>query len=189
MTYKNTRRFALFAALGALAACEKNTPEDSVQTTPPGGSDSAQTQVSPAAQAPSEATIDAALEGYSDFGEVNYETGAFDLDADGVAERFFYLTGVGVCGSGGCPLIVLRETDAGPVKLGKLTVSRLPVGVFSTQSEGLRDLAVTIGGGGLEYAVAKLPFDGSAYASNPTVAPAAPSKEPFETVIAMPKLD
>ncbi len=52
-------------------------------------------------------------------------------------------------------------------------MTRLPIKVLSTFTNGMPDLAVTVCGGGiLECYEAVLPFDGSRYPSNPTVAPA-----------------
>ncbi len=117
------------------------------------------------------------------FGDIAFYEGEYDLDGDGTAEILAFLTGPMHCGSGGCNLLVLRPEGGGYRKLGDLSVSRLPVGVFPESTRGWRDLAVNVGGGGLEGAVMRVPFDGQAYASNPTVAPAEPSDEPFDLVL------
>ncbi|WP_374405060.1 hypothetical protein [Pelagerythrobacter sp.] len=102
-------------------------------------------------------------------------TGRVDLDADGVEEMLIYLGGPGMCGSGGCNLIVLKDDGERLSRLGELSVAQLPVGALDSATNGLRDLAVTTYGGGAPERIMKVPFDGAAYASNPTVPPAAPS--------------
>lgn len=116
-------------------------------------------------------------------GDIAYFEGKYDLDGDGTPEILAFLTGPMHCGSGGCDLLVLKQDGNGYRKLGDLSVARLPVGVFPESTRGLRDLAVNVGGGGMESAVMRVPFDGQAYASNPTVAPAEPSDEPFDLVL------
>lgn len=62
-------------------------------------------------------------------------------------------------------------------------VAQLPVGVLETSTNGWRDLAVSVRGGGIEGGVARVPFGEDQYASNPTVAPAEITQDSFETVI------
>lgn len=124
-------------------------------------------------------------EEFSELGTFNLSTGVADLDGDGTDEWLVYVAGPMICGSGGCPLRVFKDGDGGPSPIGSLSVTQLPVGVFASETDGWRDLAVSVGGGGIEYSLAKVPWTGEAYASNPTVAPAEPSEEEFTTVISM----
>jgi len=110
---------------------------------------------------------------YADAGPVSYQSSEFDLDGDGAPEVLVYASGPRLCGSGGCRLLVLARTEAGFAAVARTTVTRLPVGVLDTSTEGWRDLWVTVSGGGLPAGRRKLAFDGSAYPSNPTVPPAA----------------
>ena len=126
---------------------------------------------------------------YAEFETVRYEAGNIDLNADGVDEWLVYVMGPGICGSGGCPLKVLGQNDDGVFTIATLSVTQMPVGVFDSQTEGWRDLAVTVGGGGMEYGVARVPYSDDSYASNPTVAPAELTEESFTTVIALPSFE
>lgn len=84
-----------------------------------------------------------------------------------------YLVGPEFCGSGGCKLLILRKTGGTYAVLGDTSVTRAPVRVLSTRTNGLPDIGVRVGGGGLINGYeARLKFDGSRYPSNPTVAPA-----------------
>ncbi|QTC93087.1 hypothetical protein [Brevundimonas goettingensis] len=96
-----------------------------------------------------------------------------------------YLTGGDYCGSGGCVLLAARKTDAGFERIGRLTVVRAPIRVLDSRSHGLPDLAVGVAGGGATPHEALIPFDGTRYASNPTVAPARPIEgaAPGQTLI------
>ena len=87
---------------------------------------------------------------------------------------FAYLTGGDYCGSGGCVLLVARKTETGFERVGRLTVTQTPIRVLESRTRGLPDLAVGVRGGGATSHEALIPFDGSSYASNPTVAPATP---------------
>ena len=126
---------------------------------------------------------------YSEFGTVRYEAGHVDLNGDGVDEWLVYVMGPGICGSGGCPLKVLGQNDDGVFTLATLSVTQMPVGVFDSQTKGWRDLAVTVGGGGMEYGVARIPYGDDSYASNPTVPPAELTEDSFATVIALPSFE
>ena len=107
-----------------------------------------------------------------------YRSGEADLDGDGAAEIFFYVGGRAYCGSGGCNLYVLRETDEGFETVARTTITRLPVGVLDSQHNGMRDIVVSAGGGGMAPGYRVLRFDGQEYPSNPSVAPA----EAIETI-------
>ncbi|MGB3738076.1 MAG: hypothetical protein WA948_01860, partial [Pontixanthobacter sp.] len=97
--------------------------------------------------------------------------GTADLDGAGEDEYLVYLGGPSMCGTGGCTLLVLQPEGDGFRKIGSLSVAQLPVGVLATSTNGYKDLGVTIGGGGLESSIAKVPYGGSAYAGNPTTEP------------------
>jgi len=84
-----------------------------------------------------------------------------------------YLAGPEYCGSGGCRLLILRRDGDSYTVLGETTVTRAPIRVLSTRTNGLPDIGVRVSGGGVaEGYEARLVFDGSRYPSNPTVAPA-----------------
>lgn len=124
-------------------------------------------------------------EEYGEYGTPSYRFGEVDLDGDGNAETLIYIGGPGLCGTGGCTLAVFQHTGQGPDLIGRISVARLPVGVFSSSTNGWRDLAVTVGGGGLESGAARVPFGDNSYAGNPTVAPAEITTDEFTTVIEM----
>lgn len=106
--------------------------------------------------------------------DVRYRMGEADLDGDGLNDALVYIGGPGQCGSGGCDLAVLRRTSDGFEQIGSLSVTRLPVGVLDSRTNGLRDIVVTVGGGGIPTGLRRLRFDGESYPANPTVAPAEP---------------
>lgn len=84
-----------------------------------------------------------------------------------------YLVGPEYCGSGGCNLLILRRGASGYDVLGETTVTRAPIRVLSTQTNGLPDIGVHVRGGGVTDGYeAKLAFDGTRYPSNPTASPA-----------------
>lgn len=89
------------------------------------------------------------------------------------AMTLVYLSGPYWCGSGGCPLLILRRVGDGFEPLGELSVARTPVRILESRTNGRPDLGVRVAGGGVvDGYEALVPFDGRAYASNPTVPPA-----------------
>ena len=131
----------------------------------------------PAPEASGGGALEAALrERYGpDDGEVRYLVGWVDLDGDGTNEAVAHVVGPLVCGSGGCATLVFTPGAGGGLRLvSETTVSRTPVVALPERTEGWRDLAVAVGGGGARGGFARLRFDGEAYPGNPTVAPAEP---------------
>ncbi len=94
--------------------------------------------------------------------------GLADLDGDGIEELFAYVGGFGMCGTGGCPLVVLRQSEDGLEEVLQTSVTQLPVGVLDTTTNGMRDIWVTTYGGGAPKTLSRLAFDGETYPSNPT---------------------
>lgn len=93
-------------------------------------------------------------------------------DGEG-ALTLVYLVGPEFCGSGGCKLLILRRIREAYAVLGDTTVTRTPVRVLSTRTNGLPDIGVQVAGGGIvDGYEARLTFDGARYPANPTVAPA-----------------
>ncbi len=84
-----------------------------------------------------------------------------------------YIEGGGWCGSGGCTALILAPEKSSYRVVSKLTIVRLPIRVLDTSTNGWRDLAVTVVGGGILRAdEAWLRFDGKTYPTNPSVEPA-----------------
>ena len=124
------------------------------------------------------------LQEFPEAAPMRYALAWTDLDGDGADEAIVHLVGPYFCGTGGCPTLVL--TPAGPMwrKVGDISVSRTPVAVMDTSTNGWKDIAVAAAGGGGPSGNALLKFDGEAYPSNPTVAPAELTEEQGTIVIA-----
>ena len=118
-----------------------------------------------------------------------YARAQYDLDGDGTKETLAYVGGPMLCGSGGCDLLVLKDVEGEITKVGELSVVQLPVGVLESSTNGWRDLAVSVSGGGRPGGIMRVPFDGAAYASNPTVSPAEPVNTIGEELIAQAPLE
>jgi hypothetical protein len=98
-----------------------------------------------------------------------------DLNDDGKQEAIVYVSGRSWCGSGGCITLVLAPQRTSYRLVTKITITRLPIRVMPEKSHGWHDISVTVQGGGILKAYeARLRFNGTTYASNPTVAPAQP---------------
>jgi hypothetical protein len=110
----------------------------------------------------------------TDRADSRYLTATVDLNGDGQPETIVYLLGNNWCGSGGCTMLVLTTQNAHYKVMTRITITQLPIRVLSTSTNGWRDLAVTVAGGGILHGYeAKLAFNGRKYPSNPTIAAAA----------------
>ncbi|WP_435417168.1 hypothetical protein WAB17_09760 [Parerythrobacter aurantius] len=114
------------------------------------------------------------LQEYPEAAPMRYALAFTDLDSDGADEAIVYLVTPYFCGTGGCNTIIL--TPAGPMwrKVAEISVSRPPVTVMDSTTNGWKDITVAISGGGTAAGNALLRFDGTAYPGNPTVPPAEP---------------
>ena len=98
-----------------------------------------------------------------------------DLNGDGSPEAIVYLTSSGWCGSGGCTMLILEQAGGSWRLLTKASITRPPIRVLGTKSNGWRDVGVWVQGGGIQPGYeAQLCFDGQTYPRNPSTAPARP---------------
>ncbi len=109
---------------------------------------------------------------YRDWLPLQYALAEYDLDGDSRSEAIVHVVSRDLCGSGGCVTLVLTRDGPGWRKVARVTVSRTPVAVLHTATNGWHDISMRIGGGGLASGTAVLRFDGEAYPSNPTLPPA-----------------
>ncbi len=104
---------------------------------------------------------------------LTYLVAAADLNDDDADELLVYLNSDGFCGSGGCTLLILTPRGNSYRVITRATIVRLPVRALDTRSNGWRNLAVRVQGGGiLEGYEAELRYDGASYPSNPSMPPA-----------------
>ena len=109
-----------------------------------------------------------------------------DLKNDGKREAIVYLSDRDWCGSGGCTTLVLAPTGSGYQLISKITVTRLPIRVLNTKTNGWHDLSFIVGGAGISLGEARLSFDGRTYPSNPSVPPAVRLDEDVDGAIVIP---
>lgn len=163
------RYLAVPAMISAIVGC--SPAEDSAAVDAP---DAPATEESAVAPSPTrdEDIEHFLLQEYPDAGTIRYATAWVDLNGDGADEAIVYVAAPYFCGTGGCPTLVL--TQAGPMwsKVGDISVSRTPIGLPGTTTNGWSDLTVSVGGGGGQSGTALLKFEGESYPSNPTVPPA-----------------
>ncbi|QIK96436.1 hypothetical protein G7076_08265 [Sphingomonas sp. HDW15A] len=108
-----------------------------------------------------------------------------DLNDDHRQEAIVHLAGREHCGSGGCTTLVMTYTTEGWVRVGRLTVSRLPIYRLPGHHGGWYDLGVSVGGGGMMSGVRAVSFSKGRYASNPTVGRPV-DRLPLEATLVMP---
>lgn len=131
------------------------------------------------AQPPAETSLRTFLQSYlrtnaSDYDKTTrYVDASVDLNGDGVPEVIVYLNGTAWCGSGGCTMLILAPEKSTFRVITRTTITRPPIGVLKSKSQGWHDLSVWVRGGGiLPGYQARLRFDGQKYPSNPAVPPA-----------------
>jgi hypothetical protein len=106
-------------------------------------------------------------------GATRYSSALVDLKGDGTKEVILYLSGRMWCGSGGCRMLVLSPEGASYRVVTETTITRLPIRVLNTKSNGWHDISVVVAGGGIQPGYeAVLSFDGKTYPSNPSTPPA-----------------
>lgn len=172
MTRRLTVPLVLAAASAlALASCKKEEPQVEPSATEAAENPAVVTPVT----AESWLADHFAPDVRGDTGELLYARAEVDLDGDGKDEVLAYVGGSLMCGTGGCNLVILKRDGAGYRQVGDLSLVQLPVGVLQTKTNGWRDLAVTVSGGGKPGGVMRVPFDGTSYAGNPTTSPAEPA--------------
>ena len=112
-----------------------------------------------------------------------------DLNGDGSPEGIVYLTSNVWCGTGGCTMLILEQNGDSWRLLTEVSITRPPIRVLRTKSNGWRNVGVWVQGGGIQPGYeAQLRFDGKTYPTNPSTAPARPLKGKVrgETLIAPP---
>ena len=175
-----TRSIFAAASLIALAACSPSANDSEAPT----GDTSQPATEDAGAQSREDDIRHFLLQEYPEAAPMRYALAWNDLDGDGAEEAIVHLATPYFCGSGGCNTIIL--TPAGPMwrKVGEISVSRTPVTVMESASNGWKDITVAIAGGGGEAGTALLKFDGEAYPSNPTVPPAETTAQSGTVLIA-----
>jgi hypothetical protein len=130
-------------------------------------------------QVASEPGRDAAVErivaAHVDSGEtVHYQYNRVDLNGDGTPEVLLRIDGPSLCGSGGCPLFVLRHTAGSYEEISRTTLTWTPVVVSEQRTSGWNDLVLWQRANPPAEAsyYALLEFDGPSYPSNPSMDPA-----------------
>lgn len=163
------KKSLLALSLLSLAACKEEAPAATDAPATPAATTAA---TSPAPSNREEDIRHFLLQEYPDAAPMQYALAWKDLNGDGEDEAIVHIVTSYFCGTGGCNTIVL--TPAGPMwsKVAEISVSRTPITVMDSKTNGWNDLTVTIGGGGGASGVALLKYDGKSYTSNPTVPPA-----------------
>jgi len=102
-----------------------------------------------------------------------YSVALVDLDGDGIKEAIVHVVGPHRCGTGGCNTLILRRNGSAWRVVTEISITREPIRVLATKSNGWSDLGVWVQGGGIQPGYeALLAFDGKTYPANPSVEPA-----------------
>jgi hypothetical protein len=102
-----------------------------------------------------------------------YFSAFVDLRDDGTKEVIVYLSSDGWCGTGGCTMLLLAPEDSSYRVITRTTITRPPIRVLTTKTNGWHDLGVWVQGGGIQPGYeAKLSFNGKKYPGNPSAPPA-----------------
>jgi hypothetical protein len=108
-------------------------------------------------------------------GPTRYSSAFVDLKDDGTKDVIVYVSGRGWCGTGGCVMLILAPEGESYRVVTETTITRPPIRVLATKSNGWHDISVLVAGGGIQPGYeAGISFDGKTYPSNPSVLPAHP---------------
>jgi len=121
---------------------------------------------------PQERNLSAVVAYYASDTYPEFKHALLDLNNDGVDDAVVVLLGRNWCGSGGCTMLVLHGQGEGYSVVSKSTVTREPVRVSESISNGWRDIIVH--SDGMEKL---LQFDGEIYPENPSMAFAATQEQ------------
>ncbi len=104
-----------------------------------------------------------------------YRAELVDLNADGTKEALALMLGRYWGGTGGQTMFILKGNPKGFDFVSQMTCVRAPMAgsvcVTETKSNGWRDIAVRVSGGGAQQKYAAMKFNGRKYPLNPTAMP------------------
>ena len=104
-----------------------------------------------------------------------YTWNRVDLNGDGRPELVAQVVGPQFCGTGGCPLLIFRESSDGQLQLlTRMSLFKEPLIVTKRRQNGWQELITRVRVDAGHGYYAELPFDGRTYPTNPSVAPALP---------------
>ena len=104
-----------------------------------------------------------------------YKYGSYDLNSDGRQETIVQLTTPEYCGSGGC-LLLIYDYDRSLITM--MTITKIPIQVLQSATEGYNDLSVYTSG-----AQRWLRYDGKSYPTNPSMEPTIPTNAVVEKIL------
>jgi len=97
----------------------------------------------------------------------NYEVAHYDLNTDGFDDAIVYLNDRAWCGSGGCTMLIFKNSQSGFSFMSKIMITKKPIIIASTQTLGWFDIIVNTGGVGSVI----LKSNGKKYPLNPSMQP------------------
>lgn len=104
---------------------------------------------------------------------IKYAYNQTNLNGDNVPETIVYVESSSLCGSGGCPTLVLKKENNQHKIVTEIGLTKGEMFVGETRTKGWRDLYVRVSGGGYVHGhYMLLKFDGRSYPDNPTDEPA-----------------
>lgn len=107
----------------------------------------------------------------------HYDIARTDLNADGKEDVLALMNAKsGYRGSGGATMFILKSTADGFESLGSVKVVSEPISARKSAHHGMRDLLVSVRGGGAKAGLAVLLFDGVQYPASPGEATANPEE-------------
>ena len=163
-----TAPVAFTAITLALAACGDAVPA----STEPAAEDlDVSEAIEPVPENPEEDIRHFLAQEYPEAEDIRYALAWRDLHDDGIDEAIVYVVSPSICGTGGCNTLVLAQAGAMWSKVGDISVSRTPISVLDSETNGWHDLTLAISGGGGPSGNVRLEFDGEAYPSNASTAP------------------
>ncbi|WP_233130267.1 META domain-containing protein [Synechococcus sp. 1G10] len=104
----------------------------------------------------------------------SYVYARYDLNGDGRDEVFAYLMGSNFCGTGGCTMQIFRQSGNYYRLMNSFPITRLPVIISATRTQGWNDFWKRESGGGAPLTYVRHIYDGRRYVARKRV-PAIPT--------------
>jgi hypothetical protein len=113
-----------------------------------------------------------------DVGPLRYLSSRVDLDGEGTPETLALVVGSYACGSGGCTLLIFRDTPGGLEPIAESGLFQSPLRRLERRSGGWAELTMPATSDGVNSGVMELRFEGGSYRFTRAATPPEPAADP-----------
>ena len=107
----------------------------------------------------------------SEFNLQQFDSASIDLDIDGRDEHILLARQPEFCGTGGCTLFIVVETDEGFAQIGRIPAVQGPVRLLDSNTNGWRDLGFVVRFDAMRHLYGEITHTGPGYQKHETDRP------------------